>query len=258
MRIVILLKEVPDTYGERKLSLETGLAERGAGELVLDEIGERALEAALSFAEGHRDTELTVMSMGPESAVSALRRGLGMGATEAVHILDDNLLGADLGTTAEVLAAAIQRRPFDLVLTGNMSTDGSGGVLPAMLAELLNVPHLTSLQSVSIRESDVSGQRASESGVASVTAPLPAVVSITEALPDPRFPSFKGIMAAKKKTVETLTLADLSVNTEDASTGRSIVLAVEERPARQSGKKIEDEGDAGEQLAEFLVSKRLV
>lgn len=257
LRIIVLVKEVPDTYGERKLSLETGLADRGASEPVLDEIGERSLEVALSYADGHADTQVTVLSMGPESAVASIRKGLAMGATDAVHVVDEGLLGADLGLTAEVLAAAIRRGEWDLVVAGNLSTDGSGGVLPAMIAEHLGVPHLTSLQSLSIGDGEVSGERASEAGVAQVSASLPAVVSVTEALPDARFANFKGIMAAKKKPFETVSLADLGVNAEDESAGRSIVIGISERPARQAGMKIVDEGDAGEQLAEFLVSNRL-
>ena len=140
MKIVVLVKEVPDTYGDRKLSLETGLADRGASETVLDEIGERSLEVALSYADKHPDAEVVVMSMSPEGSAATVRKGLAMGAASAVHIADEGLVGADLGLTAEVLAAALQRTGFDLVIAGNLSTDGSGGVLPAMVAELLDVP----------------------------------------------------------------------------------------------------------------------
>ncbi|WP_028266085.1 electron transfer flavoprotein subunit beta/FixA family protein [Arthrobacter sp. MA-N2] len=257
MRIAVLLKEVPDTYGERKLNLETGLANRGATDAVLDEVGERALELALTYADGHPDSNVTVLSMGPESVVSTLRKGMAMGATDAVHVLDDGLLGADLSLTAEALAAALRRRQFDLVIAGNISTDGSGGVLPAMIAELLCVPQLTGLNSVSIEETSVSGRRVTESGVVSVRTELPAVVSITEALPAGRFPSFKGLMAAKKKPLEVLSLAELGVDAGDESAGRSIVIAVAERPARAAGVKIVDEGDAAAQLVNFLVTNRL-
>lgn len=257
MRIAVLLKEVPDTYGERKLDLETGLADRGATEAVLDEIGERALEVALSHADSHAGTEVTVVSMGPESAVPSVRKALATGAHDAIHIVDDGLLGADLSLTAEVLGAALRRGQFDLVIAGNLSTDGSGGVLPAMIAELLEVPQLTALHSVSIEDLAISGQRTTESGDVSVRADLPAVISVTEALPAVRFPNFKGIMAAKKKPLETLSLADLGVDAADESVGRSIVIAVAERPARQAGVKIIDEGDAANQLVEYLVANRL-
>jgi len=257
MKIVVLVKEVPDTYGDRKLSLETGLADRAASETVLDEIGERALEVALSYADKTSGTEVVVLSMTPESASATVRKGLAMGAASAVQVVDDALLGADLGLTAEVLAAALQRTGFDLVIAGNQSTDGSGGVVPAMVAEILDVPSATYLSSVEIGETEVSGTRASDGATVSVTASLPALVSITEALPDARFPNFKGIMAAKKKPFETLTLADLDVDAHDPDASRSIVIGLSEKPPRTAGVKIVDEGDAGEKLAEFLIQNRL-
>lgn len=258
MRIVVLVKEVPDTYGDRKLSLETGLADRAASETVLDEIGERALEAALSHADGNAGTEVVVLSMAPGSASATVRKGLAMGAGSAVQVVDEGLLGADLGLTAEVLAAALKRTGFDLVIAGNQSTDGSGGVLPAMVAELLDVPAVTYLNAVEIGDGTVSGTRASDGATARVSAALPAVVSITEALPDARFPNFKGIMAAKKKPFETLSLADLDIDPHDPEWSRSIVIGLSEKPPREAGVKIVDEGDAGERLAEFLIQNRLV
>lgn len=256
MRIMVLVKVVPDTYGDRTLSLQSGLADR-AGGMVLDEIGERALEVALAHADAHPDTEVTVLSMGPDTIPTTLRKALALGATGAVHVLDDALVGADLGTTAEVLAAAIRRAGFDLVITGNLSTDGSGGALPSMLAELLGVPAATNLSTVEISDGQVSGQRSLEQGSYEVAAPLPAIVSITERLPEARFPNFKGILAAKKKPFETVTLADLGVVLDDEAVPRSIVVSVAERPARVAGVKIIDEGDAGEQLAQFLIARRL-
>ncbi|MFT4220056.1 MAG: electron transfer flavoprotein subunit beta/FixA family protein [Microbacterium sp.] len=257
MRIVVLVKEVPDTYGDRVLSLETGLADRAASNAVLDEICERALEVAFAHADQHPDTEITLVSMGPESAASTILKGLARGATSAAHVADERLAGADLGLTAEVLAAAIRRVGFDLVIAGNQSTDGSGGVLPAMVAELLGAPHATVLSTVELTETTVRGTRVADDGVATVSAELPAVISITEALPDARFPNFKGIMAAKKKPFETLTLDDLGIEAERADAARSIMVAISERPPRGAGVKITDEGDAGEQLAEFLVQNRL-
>jgi electron transfer flavoprotein beta subunit len=258
MKIVVLVKEVPDTYGDRKLDLETGLADRAASEAVLDEIGERAIEVALTHADARPGTEVILLSMTPESATASLRKGLAMGAASAVHVTDERLRGADLGTTAEVLAAAIGRVGFDLVITGNLSTDGSGGMLPAMLAELLGVPQLTALSRVDIADASVSGTRVSDAGTMTVSAPLPAVISITEALPDARFPNFKGIMAAKKKPFDILGLDDLGVDPDDSAAGRTILLAVAQKPAREAGVKIVDEGDAGDRIAEFLAQNRLV
>ncbi|MDN3497143.1 electron transfer flavoprotein subunit beta/FixA family protein [Planococcus sp. APC 4015] len=257
MKIVVLVKEVPDTWGDRKLSLETGLADRAASERVLDEIGERSLEVALSFADSNAGTDVVVLSMAPAEATATIRKGLAMGAGSAVHVVDDDLVGADLGLTAEVLAAALTRIGFDLVITGNQSTDGSGGVMSAMLAELLDVPAALNLVSVEIADSGVTGVRATEAGTVEVSAGLPAVISITEALPDARFPNFKGIMAAKKKPFETLSLADLGIEALAPDASRSIVIALGEKPPREAGVKIVDEGDAGEKLAEFLIQNRL-
>ncbi len=258
MKIVVLVKGVPDTYGDRKLTLETGLADRAASETVIDEIGERALEVALSHADKNPGTEVVVISMAPEASAATVRKSLAMGAAAAVQIADEALIGADLGLTAEVLAAAISRAGFDLVIAGNLSTDGSGGVMAAMIAELLDVPSATALNTVEIGAEAVSGERASDGATMRVSAQLPAVISITERLPDARFPNFKGIMAAKKKPFETLTLTDLGIDAEDQAASRSIVIGLSEKPPRAAGIKIVDEGDAGEKLADFLAQNRLV
>ncbi|REJ06974.1 electron transfer flavoprotein subunit beta/FixA family protein [Microbacterium bovistercoris] len=257
MKIYVLVKEVPDTYGDRKLDLETGLADRG-GDMVLDEITERALEVALAYADKNAGTEVVALSMSPESATASVRRALAIGAASAVHVVDEDLRGADLTLTAEALAAAIRRGEPDLVITGNLSTDGSGGVIPAMLAEHLGYAQATALSAVEISEGQVAGTRAADAGNQQVTAPLPAVISITEALPDARFPNFKGIMAAKKKPLEVLSLHDLGVSADPAAAPRAIMTTVSEKPPRAAGVKIVDEGDAGTQLAEFLVQNRLV
>ncbi|WP_431797101.1 electron transfer flavoprotein subunit beta/FixA family protein [Microbacterium kunmingense] len=258
MKIVVLIKEVPDTWGDRKLSLETGLAERDASDRVLDEICERALEVALSYADGHEGTEVVVLSMASEASTATVRKGLAMGAASAVQVVDGDLLGADMGLTAEVLAATLQRIGFDLVIAGNLSTDGSGGMVPAMVAEILDVPSATNLTSVEISDDAVEGVRLSDAGSMRLRAELPAVISITEALPDARFPNFKGIMAAKKKPFETLSLADLGLDAAEPEAARSIVISLAERPPREAGVKIVDEGDAGRKLADFLAENRLV
>ena len=258
MKIFVLVKEVPDTYGDRKLDLETGLADRGAGEVVLDEITERALEVALSHADANPGTEVVALSMAPESATASIRRALAIGAGSAVHVVDEALQGADLGVTAAVLAAAIRRGEPDLVITWNLSTDGSAGVIPAMLAEHLGFAQATALSAVEIGADAVTGTRATDFGSQQVTVPLPAVISITEALPDARFPNFKGIMAAKKKPLEVLSLADLGVTVDPAEAPQTILTAVAEKPPRAAGVKITDEGDAAAQLVEFLVQNRLV
>lgn len=257
MKIVVLVKEVPDTYGDRTLDLETGLANRGPSEAVLDEISGRALEVALAYADKNAGTEVVALAMAPESAQATIRKTLAAGAARAVHVVDDRLPGADLTLSAEALAAAVRDIGFDLVVCGNQSTDGNGGVLPAMLAELLDVPQATGLSSVEVAEAAVTGTRLLDGGMAAVRAELPAVISITEQLPDARFPSFKGVMAAKKKPYDTKTLADLGVEVDDAAAARSIMIAVAEKPPRAAGVKIVDEGDGGQKLADFLIQNRL-
>ena len=258
MKIIVLVKEVPDTYGERKLDLETGLADRAASEAVLDEISERALEVALAYADSHDDAEVVVMSMAARerSGDDPQGPGDGSGIGRAHH--RPGLAAADLGLTARTLAAAIRRTGFDLVIAGNLSTDGSGGVIPAMLAELLDVPNATALSSVEIAAGSVSGTRNVDGGTMRVRAALPAVISITEALPDARFPNFKGIMAAKKKPFETLSAADLGIEPHDLSVAMSIMTAIAEKPPRAAGVKITDAGDGGTRIAEFLIENRLV
>ncbi|MBL5974716.1 MAG: electron transfer flavoprotein subunit beta/FixA family protein [Candidatus Leucobacter sulfamidivorax] len=257
MKIIVLVKEVPDTYGDRKLDLETGLADRGASDPVLDEISERSLEVALSYADAHGDVEVVALSIAPESASTTVRKALAMGADRAVQIVDEELRGADIMLTAEVLAAAVRKEGFDMIIAGNAATDGMSGMVPPALAEHLGVVLLSGLSAVEISEASVSGRRPVDGGVQQVSASLPAVISITEALPDGRFPSFKGIMAAKKKPFETLSLPDLGIAVDNAAVPRSIMLKISEKPPRQAGVKIVDEGDAAERLADFLIENRL-
>ncbi|QNQ91071.1 electron transfer flavoprotein subunit beta [Corynebacterium poyangense] len=254
MKIVVLLKEVPDTYGERHIDLETGLADRTNSDAVLDEICERAVEAALNIAENSDGVEVDVLCMGPQSAVSSIRKALAMGAEKAIHIVDEDLLGADTLLTAEMLAAAISRGEYDLIVAGNLSTDGNGGVVPAMVAELLDYPHLTQLTEVTVEGKTVSGVRSSDSATMNIEGELPAVISITETFPDARFPNFKGLKAAKSKPVETLSAEDLGVDPLDFSVPRSIMISANQRPPRETGEKITDDGTAAAKIAEFLAS----
>ncbi|MCO4253333.1 electron transfer flavoprotein subunit beta/FixA family protein [Pseudarthrobacter raffinosi] len=257
MKIVVLVKQVPDTWGERRLDPFTGRVDRESVDRVIDEISERALEVALSLKDKNKGTEVVVMSMGPSSATDGLRKGLSMGANEAVHVLDDALVGADAGWTSAVLAAALKQTGFDLVLAGNESTDGRGGVIPAMVAQRLGLPCLGSLNIVEIEQNSVRGERGTENGTARVHASLPAVVSVTERTPEARFPNFKGIMTAKRKSLTVLSLAELGMEPTTVG-GRSVVLSTVERPARTAGKKIVDEGNAGLELAEFLAARHLI
>ena len=256
MKIIVLVKQVPDTWGDRKLD-NSGRLDRGASEPVIDEIDERALEVALSYQDSNQ-AEVVALSMGPAPVNEMLRKALAMGADSALHVLDNALVGSDLGWTATTLAAAIAIAGFDLVIAGNESTDGRGGVLPAMIAEKLGVPHLTSLNTVEITTDTVGGERATENGTLKVHATLPALISVTERSAEPRFPNFKGIMKAKKKPLEVATLSDLGVDASFAGVARTVVLSTIERPPRTAGIKIIDEGNAGNELADFLAAGRLI
>ena len=259
MKIIVLVKQVPDTAEERRLDLATGLLDREAGESVVDEINERALEVALRYKDGDKKgCQVVVLTMGPESASQALRKALSMGADSAVHVIDDGLAHADIARTAVVLAAAAKQAGFDVLVAGNESTDGRGGVVPAMVAEHLGLPLLPSMNSVDLEEAFVTGDTDIENGTLTVRASLPAVVSVTERVAEARFPNFKGIMTAKRKPLVKLTLADLQLPSDLHGAPRSIVLSTAKRPARAGGKKIVDGGDAGRELAEYLVTSRLI
>ncbi|WP_179873463.1 electron transfer flavoprotein subunit beta/FixA family protein [Microcella indica] len=254
MRILVLIKQVPDTWGDRRLDPASGRIDRHEPEPVIDEIGERAVEVALRYRDGS-EAEVVVLTMGPESATDMLRRVLAMGVDRAIHVVDPALEGADMMTTATVLAAAIRHAGFDVVVAGNESSDGRGGVLPAMVAEHLGVHHLTGLDEVVIDEESVRGVRVVGSERVTVRAALPAIISVTERSPEARIAGFRGIMQAKKKPLERFSLADISA---ELPARRSIVTTVEQAPIRTAGTTIVDSGDAAVQLADFLTSQRLV
>ncbi|MCQ9163098.1 MULTISPECIES: electron transfer flavoprotein subunit beta/FixA family protein [unclassified Arthrobacter] len=255
MKIVVLIKQVPDTADERTLDPATGWLNRDAGDNIVDEINERALETALRVKDGDKSTEVVVLAMGPEEAAKAIRKALSMGADSGIHILDGSLAGADAARTAAVLAAALKGAGADVIVAGNESTDGRGGVVPAMVAEHLGLPLVGSLASLELAPGKVSGERQGESGTLSVSAALPAVVTVTERSAEARFPNFKGILTAKRKPVATLSLSDLDV---PATPAHTVIVSHSERPARTAGTKIVDEGNAGTLLADYLVENRLV
>ncbi|WP_142062359.1 electron transfer flavoprotein subunit beta/FixA family protein [Pseudarthrobacter sp. B4EP4b] len=257
MKIIVLVKQVPDTEEERRLDASTGLLDRGASEGVADEINERALEVALRHKDANKGSEVVVLTMGPASATTALRKALSMGADSAVHVEDDRLKGADIAMTAAVLAAAVRQTGFDLVVAGNESTDGRGGLVPAMVAEHLGLPLLPSLNTVEITEGAVAGEVTVEAGTLAVSTALPAIVSVTERSAEARFPNFKGIMSARRKPLVTFSLVDLGFDGHTGG-GTSEVCSISERPARTAGKKIVDDGTAARELAEFLVARRLI
>jgi len=255
--IVVLVKQVPDTYSERKLSSADHTLDRASADAVLDEINERAVEEALLIKEA-QGGEVTVLTVGPERATDAIRKALSMGADKAVHVSDESLHGADIIQTAKVLAKAVGTvEGYDLIIAGNESTDGRGGVVPAMVAEHLGLPLLSSLNAVELTGSTVAGEVTVEYGSLAVSAALPAIVSVTERAAEARFPNFKGIMTAKRKPLATLSLTDLGLDA-GAAGGTSTVLTISERPERTAGKKIVDDGTAAGELAGFLAAGRLI
>lgn len=255
MKIAVLIKQVPDTAEERTLVPATGWLDRDAADNLVDEINERALEVALRVKDADKSTEIVVLSMGPDETTKALRKALSMGADSGIHVLDGGLAGSDAARTAAVLAAALRSTNADVIVAGNESTDGRGGVVPAMIAEQLGLPLVGGLNAVELGNGTVSGERSGDSGSLQVTAQLPAVVTVTERTAEARFPNFKGILTAKRKPVTTLSVADLDVA---ATPARAVVLSHSERPAREAGRKIEDDGTAGTQLAGYLIENRLV
>jgi electron transfer flavoprotein beta subunit len=258
--IVVLVKQVPDTYSERKLSDADNTLDRDSADAVLDEINERAIEEALVIKEAH-DGEVTVVSVGPERATESIRKALSMGADKAVHVVDDALHGSDMLQTAKVLAAAIGTvDDVDLVIAGNEASDGSGGAVPAMLAELLGYPQLTHAREVTIDGTTVKVTRETDEGLTHLEASLPAVISVGEKINEPRYPSFKGIMAAKKKPVETLSIADLGIDAGDVGLANawSTVVEAAPKPPREAGQRVEDDGDGGTKIAEYLVAQKLI
>ena len=259
MNIAVLIKQVPDTWSERTLRETDWTLDRDAADAVIDEIDTRGVEAALQLTEKHGG-EVTVVTMGPDRATDALRKALAMGADKAVHITDDGLAGSDALQTSAALAAAIRTLSVDLIITGNESTDGRTGSVPSMLAERLGLPQVTSIRTLDIDGTTLRAERVRDGGYSEVTATLPALISVTEKINEPRYPGFKGIMAAKKKPVTTLGIDDLGLDA--ASTGlqnaSTVVVDGAPRPPRTSGEKITDDGAGGTKVAEFLVGARLI
>ena len=264
MNIVVCVKQVPDTWSEKKLDASDSTLDRAATDPVMNEMDEYAVEEALKLQEAHGG-EVTILCMGPDAATETVRKALSMGADKAIHVLDDGLHGSDALATSLALAKAIDKAGgFDLVLLGSESSDARMSVVPAMLAERLGLPQLTFAKEVTINTVDgttkISIKRLTDDGYQVVEASTPAVVSVVEKINEPRYPSFKGIMAAKKKPVETYALADLGVDAgEVGSAGAwSKVESFEAAPPRQAGTVVTDDGEGANKLLEFLASKKFV
>ncbi|WP_190132829.1 electron transfer flavoprotein subunit beta/FixA family protein [Streptomyces mashuensis] len=259
LRIVVCVKYVPDATGDRHFA-EDLTVDRDDVDGLLSELDEYAVEQALQIADEADEAEITVLTIGPEDAKDALRKALSMGADKAVHVEDDDLHGTDAVGTSLVLAKAVEHIGYDLIVCGMASTDGGMGVLPAMLAERLGLPQVTLLSEVSVEDGKVTGRRDGDAASEQLEAALPAVVSVTDQSGEARYPSFKGIMAAKKKPVESLDLSDLGIEADEVGLEGAWTAVDEatERPARTAGTVVTDEGEGAKQLAEFLAGQKFI
>ena len=260
MKIAVCIKQVPDSWAEKKMV--NGVLDRVSVDAVLNDLDEYAVEEALRLSEAHGGNEeggpntVTVISMGPERATEAVRKALSMGANDAILVTDSALVGADALATSAVLAKVISDGGYDLVICGTESTDARMSVIPAMLSARLGWAQLTFASKVVVDPAgSISITRVTEAGVDEISATFPCIVSVVEKINEPRYPSFKGIMAAKKKTIESRDLATVGVSVQSAW---SEVKDATPRPARAAGLKVTDEGHGGEALVNFLAEKKLI
>ena len=252
MNIAVCVKQIPDPATPYELDPENHWVVR-PDDQVLDDTDRYGVEVALQLAEASEGT-VTLFSMSPSGSLQGIRQALAMGADKAVVIDDASLQGADALLTAKVLSAAMARDDFDLVIAGTESTDGYSGVVPQMMSELLDLPCLTFARKVDAGDGSVTVERQTAAGYDVVTAPLPALLSVTSGILEPRYPTFKGIMQAKSKPIDTTTAADLGV--EVASDQR--IVSVDEVAARAAGEVVEDEGDAFERIVSVLEESKVI
>ena len=257
MKVVVCVKQIPDPNTTGQLEPDTHWLKRDGVEAVMDPGDEFGVEAGLQLAEKHGG-EVTVVSMGPERGLDAVRKALAMGAAKGVLISDEQLRGSDALTTARVLAAAIKREGFDVVIAATESTDGSSGVVPQALAELLDVPAVTYATTLEYDGSLLHVRRQTEAGHDVVEAELPAVVSVTAGVNEPRYPSLKGIMGAKSKPMDKLTVADLGLDGAGGASAGQRITAVQAAAERAAGEIVKDEGDGAKRVADFLAARKVI
>jgi len=260
MNIVVCVKQVPDTWAERTLNASDKTLDRASVDTVMNEIDEYAVEEALRIKEAHGG-EVTIVTMGPDRAVETVRKALSMGADKAVHLSDEALHGSCAIQTSDALAKVIGTLTFDLIIVGSEATDSRLSLMAALLAERLGLPQLSLARKVEVEPgTKVTIERVTENGYDKVEAALPAVVSVVEKINEPRYPSFKGIMAAKSKPLTTLTLADAGIDPASAglANATSAVNDFTARPPRGGGEIVKDEGDGGTKIADFLAAQKLI
>ncbi|HEY8618972.1 MAG TPA: electron transfer flavoprotein subunit beta/FixA family protein [Dermatophilaceae bacterium] len=264
MNIVVCIKYVPDAQAELTFNESDNTTDRGV-EGLLSELDEYAIEAGLKLAEaadgGVAENTVTVLTVGPAKAADAIKKSLQMGAHAGVHVSDEAIHGSDAVATSLILAAAVKKIGSpDLILTGMASTDGTMGVVPAMLAERLGLPQVTLASELTVEGGTVTIRRDGDVASETISASLPALVSVTDQINEPRYPSFKGIMAAKKKPVETWSLADLGLDAGSVGLAAAwtTVESFTKRPPRAKGQIVTDDGDGGTELAKFLTAQKFV
>ncbi len=260
MNVVVCVKQIPDPADPGQLDPSTKTLKRD-GKLILDESDSYGVEMALQLVDKAGGGEVTLVSMAPNSEVSGLRTALAMGAAKAVLVSDDALAGSDSLSTAKVLAKAIERAgQADLVLTATESSDGYTGTVPEQLAELMGLPSVTFAKSITVDGSTVKVERQTEQGFDEVESALPALVSVTAGVVEPRYPSFKGIMAAKSKPVDEVKLADLGVDpsTVGWAGARQEIVEVAEAEAREAGEIVEDDGEGYARVVSFLEELKVI
>ena len=259
MKIAVCVKEVPDAAVTKRIDPGTKRLDR-SGEGALNHFDSQAVEEALKLKEAGGEGEVVLVSMGPAGALDSLRKALAMGADRAVLITDDAAAGSDLVATSRALAAALEKEGADLVLFGQQSSDSDGAVLWAAVADRLRQPVISQVAELTVADGKVRGKRQTEFGYDVIEAPLPAVVAVSDAINEPRYPSLKGIMGAKKKPQDSLSASDLGLDggaLGEAGSGTS-VLALGDPPPRGDARKIEDDGNAAQQIADFLAEKKLL
>jgi electron transfer flavoprotein beta subunit len=258
VKIAVCVKQVPEGAAKR-IDPGTKRLDR-SGEAALNAFDAHAVEEALRLKEASGDAEVVLVSMGPPGALEAMRKALAMGADRAVLVTDDAAAGSDLVATSHVLGKTLEREGADLVLFGQQAGDSDGAVLWAAVAERLRVPMISQVAELTVADGTARGKRQTEYGYDLIEAPLPAVVAVSDAINVPRYPSLKGIMGAKKKPQETLSLADVGAEPDRAgeSGSRTEVLSLNPPPARGDSRKIEDDGNAAQEIVAFLAEKRLL
>ena len=257
MKIAVCVKEVPEAGPNRKIDPQTMRMDR-SGDGALNAFDLNAVEAALRIKEASGDGEVVLVSMGPQRALESMRKGLAMGADRAVLVTDDAAAGSDLVATSYVLAKALEREAPDLVFFGQQAGDSDGAVLWASVADRLKMPVISQVSELQVAGGSVTAKRQTEHGYDKIQATLPAVLAVSDAVNEPRYPSLKGIMGAKKKPQDVLSLADIGADASRAGAGgsRTSVSALNPPPSRGDSVKIEDDGSGAQKIMEFLMERK--